>query len=154
MLGLVGRWRMTATDRRTGAVVCTKEGHNLITDAGLALAEALLSGDESVGLLVHALGTDGSAPSAADTALGAEQARAAFTIRSAASGKAEFSVYYPAPECSFHIREAGVFGGSGADAGTPGSGTLFSRYLVDYDNSAGDVDLTFDYSVEVARVAN
>ena len=151
MLGVIGKWRMRAIDRRTGEVVYEAAGRNLITDAGLELAAGLLSGDESVGLTVFALGTDGAAPNAGDTALGAEQARLAFVIRSRSATKAEYSVYFPSTACAFHIREAGVFGGSAADAGTLGSGTLFSRFLVDYDNSAGDVDLTFDYTVEVQR---
>jgi len=115
------------------------------------MVAALLSGDETQGILVHALGTDGTAPQASDTALGAEQVRLAMTIRSAAGNRAEFSVHYPGPQCAFHIREAGVFGGATADPGVSGSGTLFSRYLVDYDNSAGQVDITFDYVVEIQR---
>lgn len=151
VIGMIGKWRMRAIDRHTGEVVYEAAGRNLITDAGLALAAALLSGDESVGLTVFAIGTDGTEPNASNTALGAEQSRLAFTIRSQSGAKAEFSVYFPSTACAFHIQEAGVFGGSAADAGTPGSGTLFSRFLADYDNSAGDVDLTFDYTVEVQR---
>ncbi len=152
MLAVNGHWRMRAIEPKTGRVVYEAQGENLVTDAGLALVAALLSGDEAQGILVHALGTDGTTPQASDVALGAEQARLAMTIRSAAGNRAEFSVYYPSSVCAFYIREAGVFGGSAADPGVPGSGVLFSRYLVGYDNSAGQVDITFDYTIEIQRV--
>ena len=149
---LIGQWQMRALDPTTGRIVFETQGENLITNSGLSLVAGLLSGDETEGLLVLALGTDGTAPTPTDIALGAEQSRRALTIRSRSGNKAEFSVYFPASECSFYIREAGVFGGIGADPGTAGSGTLFSRYSVDYDNSTGTVDITFDYTVTVERV--
>jgi hypothetical protein len=132
----------------SGAPIYQQTVNNLVVTAGKSMVAALLVDTETTGLTYHAIGTDATAPALADTTLGTETARKAWTIRSRASSTITLEVFYLAAEATFDIAEAGVFGGSTASA-TPDSGTLFSHYLQPYDNSAGLVDLTFEYVLEV-----
>lgn len=136
------QWRAMAD----GALVYSNEVSNLITTAGKALAADLLAGDTTTALTYHAIGTGTVGPLLANTTLGTEVKRNAWSSREGSGNKAELSVFYLAADCTYHIREAGTFGGASASA-TPDSGVLFSRYLQNYDNSAGSFDLTFDYDV-------
>jgi len=121
---------------------------NLIVTAGKGLVGDLLIDDESVGLTYHEIGTGTTAPAAGDTGLDTPAARKGWTTRDRSSSVLTLSVFYAAAECTYAIEEAGVFGGAAASA-TLGSGVLFSRYLQSYDNSAGAVDLTFDYTLTI-----
>lgn len=122
---------------------------NLVVTTGKSLAAKVLSGQTLVSLTYHAIGTGTSTPVAGNTALGAEVARKQYTSRSAVGAVASFSVFYLASECTYNIKECGWFGDVSA-SNTPGSGTLFSRWLQSFDNSAGLYDLTFDYSVTLS----
>jgi hypothetical protein len=112
------------------------------------LVAQLLIDTETTGLTFHAIGTDATAPSLADTTLGTEFARKAFSLRERAANILSLSVFYLAGEATANITEAGVFGGATASA-TPDSGTLFSHYLQTFNNSGGDFDLTFEYELEI-----
>lgn len=122
--------------------------HNLVVQEGLNLVADLLIDDETTGLTYHAIGTDGTPPVSGDVALGAESARKTWTIKNRTGSEITYEVFYLAAEATFNIAEAGVFGGASASS-TPDSGRLFSHYLQAYDNSAGLVDLTFEYVLEV-----
>jgi len=122
--------------------------HNLVVTAGKELVADLLIDDASTGLTYHAIGTSGTAPAVGDTTLGTEAARKAWTIRSRATNIITLEVFYLASEATFNISEAGVFGGATASTSAD-SGILFSHYLQAYDNSAGLVDLTFEYTLEI-----
>ena len=137
-----------AEARRLGALVYERAVSNLVVTAGKGLVGDLMIDDESAGLAYHAIGTGTTTPAAGDTALETEVARKVWGSRERAGNTIYLSAFYPAAECAYYVKEAGVFGGSGASA-TPDSGTLFSHYLQSYDNSGGAVDLTFDYSVEI-----
>ena len=130
-----------------GVPVYENTVNNLVVTVGKGLAAAALI-DQDLGLTFHALGTDATAPTVSDTALGAEQARKAWTIRGRSGPIATLEVFYLASEAAYNIAECGVFGGASSTA-TPDSGILFSHYLQAYDNSAGLVDLTFEYVLEV-----
>lgn len=134
--------------RHAGALVTQQAAPNLITAAGKALVGDLLVDVVDAGLSYHALGTGSVAPNVADTALVAEVARKAYTLRTRAANVATFSVFYLAAECSFDIHEVGQFGGPLASAAA-GTGTLFSRLLQSLDNTGGEFDLTFDYDLTV-----
>lgn len=133
---------------RCGALRHISRVDNLIVTAGKGLVGDLMVDEESAGLAYHAIGTGTTTPSASDTELTTEVERKLWASRDRTGNTVDLSAFYPAAECTYNIKEAGVFGGAAASA-TPDSGTLFSHYLQSYDNSAGSVDLTFDYSVEI-----
>lgn len=134
--------------KHDGALVYENTVHNLVVQIGKELVGDFILGDEITGFTHHAIGTGTTTPVAADVALTTEVARKTWTAKTRTANVLYFSEYYLAAECTFNIKEAGVFGGAAASA-TIGSGTLFSHYLQSYDNSAGLVDLTFEYELEV-----
>lgn len=131
-----------------GALVTKLYVNNLIVTAGKGLIADLLLGDETVGLGYHSIGTGSTTPAITDTTLDTEVARKAFATSSRTGNVFEASVFYTAAESTYNIGECGIFGGSGASL-TLDSGTLFSHYLQAYDNSLGNYDLTFDYSLTI-----
>lgn len=138
----------TIRARHAGALVYRQAAPNLITAAGKALVGDLLTDQHDSGLTYHALGISSAPVDVGNSFLGFEAARKAFTLRARAANVATFSVFYLAAECSFHIREVGVFGGPGASL-TPDTGVLFSRLLQSLDNTGGEFDLTFDYDLTI-----
>lgn len=137
-----------ARARFNGALLFTSHKKNLITSVGLSLAPSVLVGDDTPILAFHAIGTNSTAPSLGDTILNTEVARKAISSSALiANGPQLFaSVFYLASESTFNILEEGLFGGATATS-TANTGKLFSRYLQTYDNSSGNVDLTFDYDL-------
>ena len=129
---------------------CLFEGkvRNLIVSAGKELVGDFLIDQETTGLAWHAIGTGSTTPSVSDTQLQTEVKRKQWTTRDRSGNVLTLSVFYTSAECTYNLQEAGAFGGAGASS-TPNSGTLFSRYLQAYDNSAGNVDLTFDYTLTI-----
>ncbi len=121
---------------------------NLVVSAGKVLVADLLLDVEDVGLTYHAIGTGSTAPAAGDTALDTETARKAWTSKGRTGAVLTYTVFYLASECSYSITEVGVFGSATA-SGTADSGVLFARLLQAYDNSAGLVDLTFEYELTI-----
>jgi len=124
------------------------ESRNMLVSVGLGLAgDALI--DAAVGVTYHAFGTGSTAPVMGNTALGTEAGRKIWVTRTRSGAVVTFSVFYAAASCTYYIREVGSFGG--AASATPGSGTLFNRALLDYDNSGGANDLTFDLTLTLAN---
>lgn len=150
-LDLTGRWRLTARHKVTGETI-VKEGPNLRVTAGkVMLANALIEwGGVNPRLTYCAIGTDDTAPVVGDTALGAEVARKTIASRLPEETGVEktFSTFFSAGESTYNIKEAGIFGDD-AGAGS-GSGTLWSHWLVSFDNSAGNYDITLDYILTVS----
>lgn len=146
LLTLEGKWRLTARHIKTGEII-VKEGKNMIVTYGLYFVSNALIDASAVfdtGLTYCAIGTDNTAVAAGDTALGSEQARKSITSRTIAGVEATFSTFFTAAESTYAIEEAGLFGGSNAGAGS-GTGLLFSHFLVSFDNSGGNYDVTLDY---------
>jgi hypothetical protein len=133
---------------RSVALVYENTVHNLVVDAGKELAGDLFINQETAGFTYHAIGTGATTPADSDSHLTTEVARKLWIAKTRTANTVYFSQFYLAAECTFNIKEAGVFGGAAASA-TPGSGRLFCHYLQPYDNSAGLVDLTFEYELEV-----
>ena len=128
---------------QSGALIGRDRINNIVVSSGLNLIALRLIGTSLSDLTWHAIGTGATAVFPSDSALVTEAKRLALATRSISANVATLTVFYWASESTFHIKELGIFGG--AATSTPGSGTLFSRALYDYDNSAGSVDLTFDY---------
>jgi hypothetical protein len=147
---LLGKWKLTAKHIHTGEII-VKEGYNLKATCGLGLVGDMLidTSGYDTGLTYQAIGTSATAVAITDTTLTAEAARKAITSRTRAVSVLTFTTFFTAGESTFDIQEAGVFGHSTA-SGTADSGILFSHYLVDFDNSGGLYDLTFDYSLSLS----
>jgi hypothetical protein len=130
-----------------GALLEVRSVDNLITALGKQYVCNVII-DANTGLTYHAIGTDNTTPLTSDTTLGTETARKLYTSRTRSGNVITLSAFYTAAESTYAIEECGVFGGSTASA-TPDSGVLFSHYLLVYDNTAGLVDLTFDYELTI-----
>lgn len=153
--GEVGRWMGRGASLAEAVAEACLRNHlremrvaeNLITSAGLYLAGDLLIDAGPAGLTYFAIGTSDTAPNAADTTLTTEVGRMAISSRSRSGAVVTLSTFMVAINCMYAIEEVGIFGD--AASATPDSGTMFSHALLEYDNSGGSSDLTFDYELTV-----
>jgi len=122
---------------------------NLIVNNGIYWIGDFLINIDTVGFAYHAIGTGFTAPAAGDTALTDEVARKPFATQDRALSVLTLSVFYRASECTYNIKEAGIYGGATATA-TLDSGELFSHFLQSYNNSGGTVDLSWDYDLALS----
>ena len=122
------------------------ESHNLMVTSGLNLIAAGLAG--TLVLAYTAIGTNSTAPVVGDTILGTEVKRLQITASSVLANVVTVQTFFLAADCTYHIREVGVFG-SDSD-GSNDSGTLFARSLIDYDNSSSPVDLIVTFGITLA----
>lgn len=136
-----------------GEIVAVVENHNIICNEGLQLLAAYAI-DESAtydtGLTYCEAGTGQTTPAAADTTLTTYANRLAVTSKSRNNYEVTISTFFTAAQLTYHIYEAGIWGGGDAAAG-PATGLLFSHFLVNYNNSAGLYDVTITYVLSVAR---
>ena len=121
--------------------------HNLVVTAGKTLVGNLLTGKESTGITYIAIGTGTTAANVADTKLVAEVGRKEITDKIVSGATVTLSTFFLASECTFAITEIGFFGALATLA--VNSGSLFSRILLTYNNSAGLYDLTFEYTLTI-----
>jgi hypothetical protein len=125
--------------------------HNVITTLGRVLTARMLADEANrdTGLTHHALGTGTDTPAASDTTLGSEQARNPVTSVLRSTSRLQFRTFFPASEANFHIREIGLFGHDATT--TSDSGELFSRALLNFDNSStsNPRDLTLVHEIGV-----
>ena len=122
--------------------------NNLVVTVGKELVCDLLLDIETAGLTYHAIGTFSGAPTLSNATLGTEVERKLWTSKTRTLNVITYTAFYLAAECTYNIAEVGVFGGAMASA-LSDSGVLFSRLLQSYDNSAGLVDLTFEYELTI-----
>ena len=139
--------RLTVTKKGTNEVVKVIESHNIICNEGKKLITGFLA-DESavydVGITFQEIGTGTDTPLVGDTTLTAYSARHALTSAVSAANVLTSSFFWTAAESPFNIKEAAVWGGSGANAGEA-TGLLFAHWLIAFDNSGTLYDLTFEY---------
>jgi hypothetical protein len=119
---------------------------NLVVNNGLELLASLLIGESSP-LSYHAIGTGTTTPAATDTQLTTEVSRRAITYKITSGDTVILQTYFLAALCTYNLKEGGVYGGSASASAN--SGTLFSHYLLGFDNTAGLSDLIFLYEVEM-----
>lgn len=144
------QWRLTARYKGTDIIAKVIEGENIICAVGKGLLGDMFidKAGYDTGLTYQAIGTSDTAVGDGDTILTAEAARKAITYKSRLVNVVTYSTFFTAGESTFNIKEAGIFGHSTASV-TPGSGIIFSHWLVAFDNSAGTYDLTFDYVLTI-----
>ncbi len=128
------------------------EGPNLRVAIGKNLIGWMLmdASGYDTGLTYCAIGTGTTAPADGDVKLGTESKRVAITSKTIDPDTHEitFSTFFTAAQSTYSIQEAGIFGHSSASA-TPDSGVLFAHWLVEFDNSGGEWDVTIDYILTI-----
>lgn len=108
------------------------EGPNLVVSAGLNFLASLLGGSAPTLMSHMAVGSSGTAPNAADTALGSELGRVALTSTSPSAASVVYQATFPPGTGTGTIAEAGLFN---AGAG----GTMLSRSTsISVIKAAGD----------------
>ena len=128
-------------------------GENLIVTIGKALVGDRMIDAAGIdyGLTYCAEGTDNTAPVVADTTLTVEAARKIMTSRTRTTAGAVVYItcatFFTAAEANDNIKEAGIFGDDASAAAD--SGTMFSHWLVAFDNSLATYDLTFTYKLSI-----
>ena len=134
--------------RYLGREIVSVETENLVTTVGKQFIARRITGEEITGLTYMAVGTGTATPAVTDVALDTETLRKLLT--ECEQGDANFysSVYLLASECSFYLKEGGLFGGAAASAAAD-SGSLLCRFLLDFDNTTLQQDLTIQHTGEV-----
>jgi hypothetical protein len=101
--------RVDLVDVRTGRVLPCSRRHNLVTAVGLDLLRNLVYGDS--GTITHgAVGTDNTAPAAADVALGAEIFRDQISQRTKQTAALVLKFVVGSQQANGEmLREAGLF---------------------------------------------
>lgn len=126
-------------------------GENLIVTVGKAhVGDRMIdAAGIDYGFTYCAEGTDNTAPAVAQTTLVAEAARKIMTSRLRTTiGAVVYitcSTFFTAAEANDSVLEAGIFGDDASAA--VNSGTMFSRWLVTFDNTGIGYDLTFSYKL-------
>ena len=119
------------------------ETHNLVVTTGKDLVAKVMS-DESgfdTGLTYCEIGTGVNVPALTDVALQTPTKRLIITTKDRSANVVSYRTYFPAADSSVFIKEIGLWGHSTATA-TIGTGVMFNRAALSYDNSAGTKDLT------------
>jgi len=133
-----------------GEVVAQSD--NLVVTAGKHLIGDMLidvSGYDT-GITYCAVGTGTTAAAAGDTTLETETHREAITSKFRTGLTLVLMTFFVAADINVYLHEVGLFGHSTA-SGTPDSGVLFARALLDYDNSGGSpTDATFIWEITIA----
>lgn len=138
-----GHVRLIFRDKE-GNIVDVQEADNLVVDAGLAqVALATVDPTQSCRIAYVELGTGTNTPDAADVALQTSYIRKAVSSYGSASGVSTVTGYFDYSEANTTIREAGLFIGGTASAGT---GTLFSRVALNVTKT-GAATLTVEWTI-------
>ena len=135
---------LLSQDARTGEPdppICA--GHNLVTNAANVWVARMMENDPNwkTGITHCEVGTDDTALAPGDTSLGAVTVRKPITRAIRGVNVVQFRTFLPAAEITAHLREVALFGHSTATDAT-GTGEMFNRALIDFDNAAGTKDLT------------
>jgi hypothetical protein len=143
---LRGRVVVRVVDRR-GRTVARVVRSNAVVNTGRTLIGKLLVGDPSVVPVSHlAVGTNATAPTAADTKLGAEIAsiqRAAIQVQPLASGLGLRVSAQVASATNQTVSEAGLF-----NANAHGAGVMYNRVAFPGPVPIGaDLDLVFEWDI-------
>jgi len=142
----------TFRDAKTGEITDRFAGHNLAVDTGLASMAARLAGTDipanTKGTITYcAVGTDGTAAAAGQTALVSELYRKQVSVRSSSGGVATFRTFFNTSEANDTLLECGLFGDDAS--ATTDSGTLFCRLVINKTKTSAET-LTLDWEVNIA----
>ncbi len=123
--------------------------HNLMVEGGGILTANLLVGSSaySEGITYCALGTGSTAPAITQFSLATETIRSRVTQKGTSGHTANIATFFSASDCGFAIKEAGLFGYTASV--TPGSGLMFARALLNYDNSVSPRNLMVGWEIPI-----
>ena len=93
------------------------------------------------GITFCEVGTNNTAPVVSDTDLNTGTKRNAITTTIRTANVVQFRTFFAAADISVFVKEMGMFGHSTASS-TLGTGALFNRAILNFDNSLGNKDLT------------
>lgn len=144
-----GTCEIIIRDAKTGRIKSRDVLHNTFCTAGKnAIADALRGTESgSRGIITYcAVGTNTTAPTAADTQLGTELYRKLISVRSWSGNVATFQTFFTTAEANGSLREAGLFGDDASSI--PGSGTLFSKLAINRTKTSGDT-LTLNWNITI-----
>jgi len=152
-LNITGKVTLTFEDVKTHKVR-QYTYKNLFVTAGKVAVAARLSGVDSPastkGVITYcAVGTDATAPDAADTDLGTELARKQIAVRDYSSNIASFRTFFNTSEANGALKEAGLFGDDATSAAD--SGTLYCHTAIDKTKTSAET-LTIDWDLTVSTV--
>ena len=135
--------RLIGTDPKTGEVLEVSEAHNLVVTTGKVLVASIMAEESGfdTGITYVEVGTDGMAAALSDTALVAVTKRNIVTRTVRTANVVQFRTFFAAADITAFLKEVGAFGHSTATASN-GTGELFNRAVISFDNSSGSKDLT------------
>jgi hypothetical protein len=138
-LKLKGRVSLVLRDSN-GAIKESKEINNLVVDSGLDFITSRMTGT-SEGIMSHmAIGSDNTAASSGDTALGSELGRVTLTDDAVSGAVITFTATFGAGTGTGAVTEAGLLNASSA-------GTMLCRTVFDVVNKAADDTLAITWTV-------
>lgn len=130
---MCGYFKIEIVNAATGAVLKRLHIKNQLTEINRTVRAKMLMGEytgspDALAIRSFAFGTDGTAATSSQTALGAEQFRKELTQKSQNGGNVTTVVSLQTNEANFVIREIGVFGG-------PDGSTMLARTVVNIDKN-------------------
>ena len=141
--------RRSKLHRSQGAWTLAAESPNLIvTDGKVHVAKMLadVSGFDT-GLTWIEVGTGTAAPALADVALATPHVRKAVIADPIVTANVvQYRAFFASADISVDLKETGIFGHSTATS-TNGTGELFARALLTFNNNADPHDATFVWTV-------
>ena len=119
------------------------ETPNLVVSVGKNLVASMLAEQSGfdTGITYCDVGTDDTTPVVGDVDLVAGHKRNAITSYLVGGRVAQFRTFYAAADITVYLKEVGLFGHTTATS-TLGTGVLFNRAIIDFDNTSGTKDLT------------
>ncbi len=126
------------------------ESHNLVVTSGKVLVAKMIMEEAGfdTGITFCDVGTNNTAPTIGDTDLNTGTKRNAITRAIRTGNVVQFRTFYAAADITAFLKEVGLFGHSTATS-TLGTGEMFNRAIIDFDNTAGGKDLTVVVQVTV-----
>jgi hypothetical protein len=144
-----GHVRLTLRNALTGEVEQVIEQDNLVVNTGLAaLASIIWNPTADSQIRYVEIGTGTNAPAAGNTTLQTSYLRKTIASANSSAAIATITGYFIASEGNTTIREAGLFIGGTASAGT---GTLFSRVALNVTKTSSQT-LTIEWTITFAAV--
>lgn len=141
---------LIGSDPKTGKELSRQAVHNLVVTSGKVLVARMLMEDTGfdTGITYCDVGTNNTAVTLADTNLNTGTKRNAITSTIRTANVVQFRTFFAAADITAYLKEIGLFGHSTATA-TLGTGEMFNRAIIDFDNGAGTKDLTMVVQVTV-----
>jgi hypothetical protein len=147
-LTITGLWTFTLTDILTGEKKVFKKSNVIATSGKTMIANNLTSASPTNTMLINyfAVGTNATAPAAADTQLGTETYRKATSSYTNSANTAFLSGFLTATETSGTFREFGLFSNA---TGTANSGVLVSHVAINIVKSTNQT-MTCDIEILIS----